>query len=82
MPASMVDLKQRPMLSMDRFDFHSFIRDVASVRKAVKTGTVEIHIDFEVIDNESMNEFARRVEDSFQRKTKEAGIERVRFLLS
>ena len=74
--------KQRPMLSMDRFDFHSFIRDVASVRKAVKTGTVEIHIDFEVIDNESMNEFARRVEDSFQRKTKEAGIERVRFLLS
>jgi beta-lactamase regulating signal transducer with metallopeptidase domain len=74
--------KQRPTLSMDRFDFDSFIRDLASVRKAIDTGTVEIHIDFEAIDNDSLNELGRKVEASFQQKMKEAGIEKVRFFLT
>jgi beta-lactamase regulating signal transducer with metallopeptidase domain len=72
--------KQRPALSMDRFDFDSFIRDLSSARKAIETGSIEINIDFEVIKSGS-NELALKVEDSFQLKMKEAGIEKVRFVL-
>jgi beta-lactamase regulating signal transducer with metallopeptidase domain len=72
--------KQRPELDMNRFDFDSFIRDLVSVRKAIETGSVEVLIEFEVIKSES-NELALKVEDSFQFKMKEAGIEKVRFVL-
>jgi hypothetical protein len=74
--------KQRPELDMDRFDFDSFIRDLSSTRKASEKGSIEIIIDFETINNESLNELARKVEDSFKLKLSEAGIEKVGIILS
>jgi|694.fasta_scaffold24591_4 beta-lactamase regulating signal transducer with metallopeptidase domain len=74
--------KQRPELNMNRFDFDSFIRDLSSTRKASEKGSIETIIDFETINNESLNELARKVEDSFKLKLSEAGIEKVGIILS
>lgn len=74
--------KQRPELNMDRFDFDSFIRDLSSARKAIETGSIEINIEFEAVNSESMNELARKVKDSLKHKLSEAGIQKVRIILS
>ena len=53
----------KQLLNMNRFDFDSFIRDLSSTRKASEKGSIEIIIDFETINNESLNELARKVEE-------------------
>jgi hypothetical protein len=69
---------------MDRFDFDSFIRDVTSIRKAIETGITEIciEIEFENFDDKAVEEQAAKVNAAFELKTKEAGIEKVRFVKS
>ncbi len=76
--------EQQPTLDLNRFDFDTFFRDLASVRSGNRSGTTAIRIEFEnILSNfESTFEMADQVEAAFQLHAMKAGIEKIKVIKS